>query len=236
MDVLKIKAKETLGDIERAETKRKNLLRYLRLAKERADLAEEERDTLKEKIKNKKEELENLNKETAEKDGDRVAKEEEAEESEKARKALEAKEFEVGDELVMLEIKCRDTKKSADEKEDKLAEAKVRHSSMKAELSELLARLNEAESKIVKLSEETDSDTIRVINLEIKHRRYAQREEYFEDKVETIEQQIRNLEFEAGRNEAEVKLLVVQRDRLKCKCHLKLTSFQFECQTEKLMK
>ena len=235
MDVLKIKAKETLGDIERAETKGKNLSRYLRLAKERADLAEEERDTLKEKIKNKKEELENLNKETAEKDGDRVAKEEEAEESEKARKALEAKEFEVGDELVMLEIKCRDTKKSADEKEHKLAEAKVRHSSMKAELSELLARLNEAESKIVKLSEETDSDTIRVINLEIKHRRYAQREEYFEDKVETIEQQIRNLEFEAGRNEAEVKLLVVQRDRLKCKCHLKLTSFQFKCQTEKLM-
>ena len=81
MDVLKIKAKETICDIERAETKRKNLLRYLRLAKERADLADEERDSLKEKIKNKKEELENLNKETAEKDGDRVAKEEEAEES-----------------------------------------------------------------------------------------------------------------------------------------------------------
>ena len=120
MDVLKIKAKETLCDIERAETKRKNLLRYLRLAKERADLAEEERDSLKEKIKNKKEELENLNKETGEKDGDRVAKEEEAEESEKARKALEAKEFEVGDGLVMLEMKCRDTKKSADEKEEKL--------------------------------------------------------------------------------------------------------------------
>lgn len=51
MDVLKIKAKETICDIERAETKRKNLLRYLRLAKERADLADEERDSLKEKIK-----------------------------------------------------------------------------------------------------------------------------------------------------------------------------------------
>lgn len=215
MDALKRKAKETLGDIQRAENKHKDLVRYLRLARERADLAEEEAESLKEKIKSKREELKEVQKDVAEKEQCHVAKEEEAEESETTRKALEAKEFDVGDELVMLERKCSEAKKHADEKEDKLNEAKIRYSTMKANLSELLARLNAAESKIVKLSEESDSDTVRLINLEIKHRRYDKREEYFEDKIETNEQQIRNLEIEAVKNEAETKLLEVQRDKVK---------------------
>lgn len=217
MDALKRKAKETLEDIKRAENRQKDLLRYLRLAKERADLAEEEANSLKVKIKEKKEELENTNKEAADKQQGHLAKEDEAEESEKLRKSLESKEFEVGDQLVMLEIKCKDAKKHANEQEKKLSDAKVRYSSMKAELSEHLARLNIAESKIVKLSEESDSDTVRVINLELKHRRYAKREEYFEDKIETTEQQIRNLGIEAANNDADAKLLAVQRDKLKSK-------------------
>ena len=218
MDALKRKSKETLDDIQRAENRQKDLMRYLRLARERADLAEDEREALKEKIKAKREELENTQRDVTEKQQCHIAKEKEAEESEMIRKALETKEFEVGDKLVMLEIKCRDAKKHADEQEEKLSDAKVRCSTMKADLSELLARLNTAESKIVKLSEESDSDTVRLINLEIKHRRYNKREEYFEDRIETTEQQIRNLETEAVSNEAEAKVLVIQRDKLKSKC------------------
>ena len=217
MDALKRKAKETLEDIQRAENRQKDLLRYLRLARERADLAEEEAESLQSKIKEKREELEIMQRDTAEIVQGHAVKEEEAEESEKIRKGLESKEFEVDDQLVMLEIKCGDAKKRADEQEEKLGDAKVRYSSMKAELSELLARLNIAESKIVKLSEEADSDNVRVINLELKHRRYSKREDYFEDKIETTEQQIRNLETEAVGNEAETKMLETQRNKLKSK-------------------
>ncbi|XP_058956882.1 tropomyosin beta chain [Pocillopora verrucosa] len=215
MDALKRKAKETQEDIKRAENKYKDLIRLLRQAEERASLADDEVAVLKQRIQNKKEELANSYRQLKEKQQGHQATEEIAEESEKIRKSLESKEFEVSDVLVMLEIKVRDKKRQADEAEERLAEAKVRYSCMKSELSELLARLNTAESKIVKLSEESDSTTVRLINLESKHRRYSKREEYFEDKVETTEQQIRNLETEAIANEAEIKILVVQRDRLK---------------------
>lgn len=215
MDALKRKAKETQEDIKRAENKYKDLIRLLRQAEERASLADDEVEVLKQRIQNKKEELANSYRQLKEKQQGHQATEEIAEESEKIRKSLESKEFEVSDVLVMLEIKVRDKKRQADEAEERLAEAKVRYSCMKSELSELLARLNTAESKIVKLSEESDSTTVRLINLESKHRRYSKREEYFEDKVETTEQQIRNLETEAIANEAEIKILVVQRDRLK---------------------
>lgn len=217
MDALKRKAKETQEDIKRAENKYKDLIRLLRQAEERASLADDEVEVLKQRIQNKKEELANSYRQLKEKQQGHQATEEIAEESEKIRKSLESKEFEVSDVLVMLEIKVRDKKRQADEAEERLAEAKVRYSCMKSELSELLARLNTAESKIVKLSEESDSTTVRLINLESKHRRYSKREEYFEDKVETTEQQIRNLETEAIANEAEIKILVVQRDRLKRK-------------------
>lgn len=220
MDALKRKAKETQEDIKRAENKYKDLIRLLRQAEERASLADDEVEVLKQRIQNKKEELANSYRQLKEKQQGHQATEEIAEESEKIRKSLESKEFEVSDVLVMLEIKVRDKKRQADEAEERLAEAKVRYSCMKSELSELLARLNTAESKIVKLSEESDSTTVRLINLESKHRRYSKREEYFEDKVETTEQQIRNLETEAIANEAEIKILVVQRDRLKRKNHL----------------
>lgn len=220
MDALKRKAKETQEDIKRAENKYKDLIRLLRQAEERASLADDEVEVLKQRIQNKKEELANSYRQLKEKQQGHQATEEIAEESEKIRKSLESKEFEVSDVLVMLEIKVRDKKRQADEAEERLAEAKVRYSCMKSELSELLARLNTAESKIVKLSEESDSTTVRLINLESKHRRYSKREEYFEDKVETTEQQIRNLETEAIANEAEIKILVVQRDRLKRKNHI----------------
>lgn len=220
MDALKRKAKETQEDIKRAENKYKDLIRLLRQAEERASLADDEVAVLKQRIQNKKEELANSYRQLKEKQQGHQATEEIAEESEKIRKSLESKEFEVSDVLVMLEIKVRDKKRQADEAEERLAEAKVRYSCMKSELSELLARLNTAESKIVKLSEESDSTTVRLINLESKHRRYSKREEYFEDKVETTEQQIRNLETEAIANEAEIKILVVQRDRLKRKNHI----------------
>ena len=220
MDALKRKAKETQEDIKRAENKYKDLIRLLRQAEERASLADDEVEVLKQRIQNKKEELANSYRQLKEKQQGHQATEEIAEESEKIRKSLESKEFEVSDVLVMLEIKVRDKKRQADEAEEHLAEAKVRYSCMKSELSELLARLNTAESKIVKLSEESDSTTVRLINLESKHRRYSKREEYFEDKVETTEQQIRNLETEAIANEAEIKILVVQRDRLKRKNHI----------------
>lgn len=220
MDALKRKAKETQEDIKRAENKYKDLIRLLRQAEERASLADDEVELLKQRIQNKKEELANSYRQLKEKQQGHQATEEIAEESEKIRKSLESKEFEVSDVLVMLEIKVRDKKRQADEAEERLAEAKVRYSCMKSELSELLARLNTAESKIVKLSEESDSTTVRLINLESKHRRYSKREEYFEDKVETTEQQIRNLETEAIANEAEIKILVVQRDRLKRKNHI----------------
>lgn len=220
MDALKRKAKETQEDIKRAENKYKDLIRLLRQAEERASLADDEVEVLKQRIQNKKEELANSYRQLKEKQQGHQATEEIAEESEKIRKSLESKEFEVSDVLVMLEIKVRDKKRQADEAEERLAEAKVRYSCMKSELSELLARLNTAESKIVKLSEESDSTTLRLINLESKHRRYSKREEYFEDKVETTEQQIRNLETEAIANEAEIKILVVQRDRLKRKNHI----------------
>lgn len=220
MDALKRKAKETQEDIKRAENKYKDLIRLLRQAEERASLADDEVEVLKKRIQNKKEELANSYRQLKEKQQGHQATEEIAEESEKIRKSLESKEFEVSDVLVMLEIKVRDKKRQADEAEERLAEAKVRYSCMKSELSELLARLNTAESKIVKLSEESDSTTVRLINLESKHRRYSKREEYFEDKVETTEQQIRNLETEAIANEAEIKILVVQRDRLKRKNHI----------------
>lgn len=220
MDALKRKAKETQEDIKRAENKYKDLIRLLRQAEERASLADDEVEVLKQRIQNKKEELANSYRQLKEKQQGHQATEEIAEESEKIRKSLESKEFEVSDVLVMLEIKVRDKKRQADEAEERLAEAKVRYNCMKSELSELLARLNTAESKIVKLSEESDSTTVRLINLESKHRRYSKREEYFEDKVETTEQQIRNLETEAIANEAEIKILVVQRDRLKRKNHI----------------
>lgn len=220
MDALKRKAKETQEDIKRAENKYKDLIRLLRQAEERASLADDEVEVLKQRIQNKKEELANSYRQLKEKQQGHQATEEIAEESEKIRKSLESKEFEVSDVLVMLEIKVRDKKRQADEAEERFAEAKVRYSCMKSELSELLARLNTAESKIVKLSEESDSTTVRLINLESKHRRYSKREEYFEDKVETTEQQIRNLETEAIANEAEIKILVVQRDRLKRKNHI----------------
>lgn len=220
MDALKRKAKETQEDVKRAENKYKDLIRLLRQAEERASLADDEVEVLKQRIQNKKEELANSYRQLKEKQQGHQATEEIAEESEKIRKSLESKEFEVSDVLVMLEIKVRDKKRQADEAEERLAEAKVRYSCMKSELSELLARLNTAESKIVKLSEESDSTTVRLINLESKHRRYSKREEYFEDKVETTEQQIRNLETEAIANEAEIKILVVQRDRLKRKNHI----------------
>lgn len=220
MDALKRKAKETQEDIKQAENKYKDLIRLLRQAEERASLADDEVEVLKQRIQNKKEELANSYRQLKEKQQGHQATEEIAEESEKIRKSLESKEFEVSDVLVMLEIKVRDKKRQADEAEERLAEAKVRYSCMKSELSELLARLNTAESKIVKLSEESDSTTVRLINLESKHRRYSKREEYFEDKVETTEQQIRNLETEAIANEAEIKILVVQRDRLKRKNHI----------------
>ena len=220
MDALKRKAKETQEDIKRAENKYKDLIRLLRQAEERASLADDEVEVLKQRIQNKKEELANSYRQLKEKQQGHQATEEIAEESEKIRKSLESKEFEVSDVLVMLEIKVRDKKRQADEAEERLAEAKVRYSCMKSELSELLARLNTAESKIVKLSEESDSTTVRLINLESKHRRYSKREDYFEDKVETTEQQIRNLETEAIANEAEIKILVVQRDRLKRKNHI----------------
>ena len=220
MDALKRKAKETQEDIKRAENKYKDLIRLLRQAEERASLADDEVAVLKQRIQNKKEELANSYRQLKEKQQGHQATEEIAEESEKIRKSLESKEFEVSDVLVMLEIKVRDKKRQADEAEERLAEAKVRYSCMKSELSELLARLNTAESKIVKLSEESDSTTVRLINLESKHRRYSKREEYFEDKVETTQQQIRNLETEAIANEAEIKILVVQRDRLKRKNHI----------------
>lgn len=220
MDALKRKAKETQEDIKQAENKYKDLIRLLRQAEERASLADDEVEVLKQRIQNKKEELANSYRQLKEKQQGHQATEEIAEESEKIRKSLESKEFEVSDVLVMLEIKVRDKKRQADEAEERLAEAKVRYNCMKSELSELLARLNTAESKIVKLSEESDSTTVRLINLESKHRRYSKREEYFEDKVETTEQQIRNLETEAIANEAEIKILVVQRDRLKRKNHI----------------
>ena len=220
MDALKRKAKETMEDTQRAENKHKDLMRYLRQARERADLAKDEKEALKQRIQEKKEELANSYRQIQEKQQGHRATEEIAEESEKIRKSLESKEFEVSDVLVMLEIKVRDKKRQADEAEERLAEAKVRHSSMKCELSELLARLNAAESKIVKLSEESDSTTVRLINLELKHRRYTKREEYFEDEVETKEQQIRNYETEAIANEAEIKVLLVARDRLKRKNYM----------------
>lgn len=217
MDALKRKAVETLQDIQRVENRHKDLMRYLRQARERADLAEDEVGTLKQKIKERKEDLDNSFKEIKDKEQGHHAKEEIAEESEKIRKSLESQEFEVSDVLVMLDIKVRDKKKRADESEERLAEGKTRYSSMKADLSELLARLNTAESRICKLSEDSDSDTVRLINLEKKHKRYAKREEYFEDKIETTEQQIRNLVTEAISNEAEAKMLAVQKEKLKSK-------------------
>lgn len=206
-----------MEDTERTENRYKNLIRHLRQAKERADLADEEVEALKQRIKERKEDLDNSYRMIQDKQHHHQSKEQMAEESEEIRKNLESKEFEVGDQLVVLEAKVRDKKKLADEVEQRLAEAKVRYNSIKSDLSEHLARLNTAESKICKLSEDSDSDTVRIINLEIKHRRYAKREEFFEDKIETLEQQIRNLETEAIGNEAEAKGLVTQRDKLKSK-------------------
>jgi len=217
MDALKRKVKETIEDTERAENRHKYLIRHLRQAKERADLADEEVEALKQRIKERKEDLNNSYKIIQDKQEHHQAKEQMAEESEEIRKNLESKEFEVGDQLVVLEARVRDKKRIADEAEQRLAEAKVRYNTIKSDLSEHLARLNTAESKICKLSEDSDSDTVRIINLEIKHRRYDKREEYFEDKIETMEQQIRNLETGAIGNEAEAKLLVTQRDKLKSK-------------------
>lgn len=215
MDALKRKAKETLDDIKRAENKYKDLTRYLRLVKERAELAEEEAGVLKAKIAAKREELESFGGVLKEKQIQHAAKEEEMDESEKMRKTLEAKEFETDDQLVGLELKVRNEKKMADELEDKLAEAKVVHNSMKGELSELLARLNTAESKIVKLSEEADGNLVKLINLERRHVLYDQRQDWFEDRVEMKEREISHLKAETEANLAEVKGLEGQRNKLK---------------------
>ena len=59
MDALKRKVKETIEDTERAENRYKYLLRHLRQAKERADLADEEVEALKQRIKERKEDLNN---------------------------------------------------------------------------------------------------------------------------------------------------------------------------------
>ena len=222
MDALKRKAKETLEDIKRAENRHKDLIRYLGHAEGRAEMAEDEVRGLQDKISEKKKELESVSAAVKEKELGHSAKEEEAEESEKIRKALEAKGFEVDDQLVMLEIKVRDAKRQADEKEAKLEEAKVRCSTIQAELSELLARLNTAESKIVKLSEESDCDLVKLIKLERRHRKYDQRQEQFEDEIETREQQITNLEIECATYQAGAKILVSQRDKLKSECLKKI--------------
>lgn len=217
MDALKRKVKETMEDIQRAENRHKDLIRHLRQATKRAELAVEEKEALEQRVKERKQDLENSCKKCQEVLEDCQAKDQMAGESEEIRKNLESKELEVCDQLVMLEAKVRDKKRYADEAEQRLTEAKVRYNTIKSDLSELLARLNTAESKICKLHEDSDSDTVRLINLEIKHRRYDKREEYFEDKIETMEQQIRNLETEAVENEAEAKLLQTQQDKLKSK-------------------
>ena len=54
MDALKRKVKETMEDTERTENRYKNLIRHLRQAKERADLADEEVEALKQRIKERK--------------------------------------------------------------------------------------------------------------------------------------------------------------------------------------
>ena len=217
MDALKRKAKATLEDIKHAENKQKDLTRHVRMARERADLAEFEVENLEARIKLKKQELENCCKKVEDEERCHRAKEEVAEESEKERKLLEGKGFDLDDELAVLAIKLRDAREKADEVEDRVSESKGKYSCLKSDLSELLARLNVAESKICRLSEDADSDTVRLINLEIKHKRYGQRSEYFEDKIEMIEEQVKNLTVEASSNEADIKLLVVQRDKLKGK-------------------
>lgn len=68
-----------------------------------------------------------------------------------------------------------------------MVEVKVRYNFIKFDLSEYLVRLNIVEFKICKLSEDFDFDIVRIINLEIKYRRYVKREEFFEDKIEILE-------------------------------------------------
>ena len=111
---------------QNAENYHKDLTRIIRREEERATQAELEAKSLRTRIKLINKNIEKCSEQLAEKGAQLHAKEEEADESEKLRKALEVKEYENTDDIAIHEMKVAEANRRAAESGKKHNDAVVR--------------------------------------------------------------------------------------------------------------
>ena len=102
-------------DIEDTENRRKGLNRLHKKVEERANIAEAEARSLQSRIKQANQNYEKCCTKLSEKEGRLHATGEEADDSEKARKELEVKEFDNVDSIALTERKLADATRHAEE-------------------------------------------------------------------------------------------------------------------------
>nr|ABF51019.1 tropomyosin 3 [Nematostella vectensis] len=214
MDVLKKKVVQTRQEIEKAENKERYIRKLLRLTSERATLAEMEADGLKNRIKEMEKQIERVNARTERLGQGLTAKESEADDSEKDRKAMEGKEYDHSDQIALLETRCADMMRLVDEKEIRLEEAKFRRNEARAGLVEALKRGNAGEQKIAELEQEIERLCFEQYKLEKKGELLYKRKDYFESKIEDLQERYRNAIIRGDNDLGESKLLEKQKDRL----------------------